>query len=578
MIERVIIRRMSGGRPAGVEEFNAADNRELIAGREPDCAIQFDADKDDLVSRRHARISLDRLDTPEVTISDLGSSNGTFVNRQRVFTSMRLNPGDLIQLGPGGPEFQFDYEPKQAKATRMADVPPQPLSSPTRQASLPALTGAAPRASMVPPPMNSGSTNVGKATVERMITHGKTETRNQMLWGGFALLLVVLGAGGYLLTRPAKTTPGKTIVVNNGPETLDGAQIAAKNTDAVVYIEVAWSLIDGTNSRTLSQVYLPNSQKGADGKDAPIVPGAGPTLPVFISVSGSPEPLLSTDDGAGAYVPIGERASGSGFVVSSSGFILTNRHVATGWESSYSGWTDHGDQAGLLFTPDGDKVKESLIGARSFPTRWVPSQAKVIIEGRLGQGNFSSVRDAIGFAHQVQGRNDVLDVTFAKSRLRNLAKVTKVSDHVDVALIKVDTPEPLTKVEINDNYETVQPGANVTVMGYPGVSPQIVQAVSSADPLGNHGAQANVPYPTISNGNIGQVLRNGANNTAELQTISTFGDYYQLAINTTGHGNSGGPVFDDHGKVIGIFTAGLATAGAAVSFAVPIKFGLELMK
>jgi serine protease Do len=74
------------------------------------------------------------------------------------------------------------------------------------------------------------------------------------------------------------------------------------------------------------------------------------------------------------------------------------------------------------------------------------------------------------------------------------------------------------------------------------------------------------------------VLRNGANNTAELQTISTFGDYYQLAINTTGHGNSGGPVFDDHGKVIGIFTAGLATAGAAVSFAVPIKFGLELMK
>ena len=74
------------------------------------------------------------------------------------------------------------------------------------------------------------------------------------------------------------------------------------------------------------------------------------------------------------------------------------------------------------------------------------------------------------------------------------------------------------------------------------------------------------------------MLRNGANNNSEQATVSTFGDYYQLAINTTGNGNSGGPVFDDHGKVIGIFTAGRATAGAAVSFALPIRFGLELMK
>jgi len=36
-------------------------------------------------------------------------------------------------------------------------------------------------------------------------------------------------------------------------------------------------------------------------------------------------------------------------------------------------------------------------------------------------------------------------------------------------------------------------------------------------------------------------------------------------------------VFDDHGKVTGIFTAGKWEPGAAVSFAVPIRYGKELM-
>ena len=501
MIERIIIRRMSSGRPTGTEEFPAADNRELIAGRAPECQIQFDADKEDLVSRRHAKITLEKLDPVEATISDLGSSNGTFVNRQRVFTSMRLNAGDLVQLGPGGPEFQFDYEPKAAKATRMADIvlpAAASMAGPTREAPVASAGMPQPRQSVPMSQAPSGSTTVGKATVERMITHGKSQTRNQMLWGGFAVLLVLLAGGGYLLTRPSKNIE-KTFYVNNGdPKSKDlvnSADIASKNTDSVVYIEAAWSLLDAANGRTLSQVYFANSHKDKDGKQVPLIPGAGDTLPVFINFKGNAEPALSTDDGGGTYVPISESSSGSGFVVASSGFILTNRHVATGWDTSYSGWKYHGDQAGILLTPTDDGFTISPISARSFPTNWVPGHAKIIIEGKFGQANFKQTRDGLGFAHQVQGRNDVLNVTFAKSRIRNIAKVTKVSDHADVAMIKVDTPEPLNKVELNDNYDTVQPGAIVTVMGYPGVSPQIVQAAASSDVFNTEGAAATVPFP-----------------------------------------------------------------------------------
>ena len=51
------------------------------------------------VSRRHARI--DRRD-PEGTyvIEDLGSSNGTFVDSERVVQPKQLKPGDSIRIGP----------------------------------------------------------------------------------------------------------------------------------------------------------------------------------------------------------------------------------------------------------------------------------------------------------------------------------------------------------------------------------------------------------------------------------------------------------------------------------------------
>jgi S1-C subfamily serine protease len=54
------------------------------------------------------------------------------------------------------------------------------------------------------------------------------------------------------------------------------------------------------------------------------------------------------------------------------------------------------------------------------------------------------------------------------------------------------------------------------------------------------------------------------------------GEIYQLTV-PSGAGNSGGPVFDQQGKVVGIFTAGAPTR-ETTTFAVPIKFGIDLFK
>jgi pSer/pThr/pTyr-binding forkhead associated (FHA) protein len=80
----------SGGGRAG-ESFSVEEDRVSI-GRSPDAGVFLD---DVTVSRNHALL-VRRKDG--VYIDDLGSLNGTYVNRRRI-ESHRLDDGDEIQVG-----------------------------------------------------------------------------------------------------------------------------------------------------------------------------------------------------------------------------------------------------------------------------------------------------------------------------------------------------------------------------------------------------------------------------------------------------------------------------------------------
>ncbi|WP_254568088.1 ATP-binding cassette domain-containing protein [Oscillatoria sp. HE19RPO] len=78
----------SAGAPPTVRSLSLA-GRSVVLGRDPSCNLQLDAP---IVSRRHAVID-------NYTITDY-STNGVFVNGQRVKTSQRLTDGATIRIGP----------------------------------------------------------------------------------------------------------------------------------------------------------------------------------------------------------------------------------------------------------------------------------------------------------------------------------------------------------------------------------------------------------------------------------------------------------------------------------------------
>ena len=88
---RLALRFISGKYQGG--EFPLRSNREIVIGRSSDLDMVL---VEDMVSRRHAKIT---TTDAEILIQDVGSTNGTFVNGEKITGRARLQEGDRILVG-----------------------------------------------------------------------------------------------------------------------------------------------------------------------------------------------------------------------------------------------------------------------------------------------------------------------------------------------------------------------------------------------------------------------------------------------------------------------------------------------
>lgn len=565
---RITITHLSGSKANQTESFEAARFEELILGRDSAATVVFDPQRDDLVSRQHAAIRVSKDNPPSYLLVDKGSSNGTFHNGRPVKGAVTLAPGDTIELGEGGPRLMFDLEPRPLPAvpptrlnTKALDethvIRPPASTGDTRPAVVQDTRRPASTASATAKPAADKSTakaaekpadnRVGKETVMRMMDQQRRSTgRKLAIGGGIAVVLIAVIFGALVHFG---------ILLGKSPK-----EIVAEFGDATVVVEAHYRIIDKSTGRAVYQrtCVLENSP-----------------LPCFLQFDNGPVMRwLTVDDDDHRGLPIESAGSGSGFVVNDSGFILTNKHVAQGWRVPQ--WDNFGVEAGILIKIDQGKLQIGRFNPMNVASLrgWdFDNPVKLIrpdfrVAGGMG---FSNASDTM-----LDGRNESLTVRFPNTRDSIDAQLVKASADADVAEIKIATTQKLPTINLASVGSRPSVGERVTVLGYPGISEQKVAIIQSSEGGKLKERVELIPQPTVTEGIIAKV-GDPVKSDKNIQTYDTLGDVYQLTVTATGHGNSGGPVFNSDGKVIGLFTYSKSRGDERVTFAVPIQYGLDLL-
>lgn len=556
-IKNFLIKHQTGSKENQLETFSFDKYKELTFGRDESNDVYFDPEKDSMVSRQHAKIV--KGEKPlEFYLEDLGSLNGLYLNDEKLEGRKQISAGDKVKLGLKGPEFVFDLDPRPAGAavTRLMNVA---ASKPTVELDA---AGGDENADEQEEKDNAPvKETIGKQTFERAISSERKRSARTFVAAAAAVLIVLTALGFTFkdqLFKTEQTIIHNTEVIEQRQEVrvdaFDTQSIARSNMEAVVFIEVGYKLIHTPTGDDVYHEYIV-LEDSTTGRQS--------TVALYIeNDSGEVEPVLGLGRNVqvGAPIAVGG-GGGTGFVVDNTGFILTNRHVVAGWQTSYS-FPDDAYNGRMIRFVNGEWVLAEEVAVP--PQNWVPYNSEML--GR---------RPMTGKV--LEGQNMYLDVSFPNSDLRTPANVVRISNSHDVAMIKVTVPGDLDHVTMKDATAEVESGKAIMIMGYPSLAPDVVVGRASADYFNRATRLITVPSPTVNTGAVGRVISATARTQDEMVQgyFSVMGEYYQLSGSTPGPGNSGGPVFDKDGNVIGIYAAYVSTG--TMGFAVPIKYGLELM-
>jgi S1-C subfamily serine protease len=179
--------------PGQAVQKSKIDGATIILGRDPACQVPFDGKANAAVSWQHARID---VAGGGAAVSDLGSSNGTFVNGAPVTGKKTIQQGDIIGLGQTGPKV------------RVVEISLAPVHATVAEKLLPH--------GMLTPPVGSKPLNVSTDSSP------SRPKRRRSSFGGVALGLLAIGAvaaaGIVVFKSQQKTEEKKDAVVAEAPK------------------------------------------------------------------------------------------------------------------------------------------------------------------------------------------------------------------------------------------------------------------------------------------------------------------------------------------------------------------------
>jgi pSer/pThr/pTyr-binding forkhead associated (FHA) protein/S1-C subfamily serine protease len=488
-----------GGHRAGTSV--SLTDRVITFGRRPECTVHFDDPADRRASGVHAEM---RLDIDGYVLSDKNSTNGTFVNGERI-EQTRLSTGDVIQFGKNGPKLRaelgrdlsddhltsrvdIDVELEHTQTTADVSYVTTVHDDPSASASLPVNHGLGHNTVqlMIRDAVEVARQNPGTQILRAVVAQATHQAhRTTRMYAGGILTLLLLASGGLFY----KSNADNAALRENFAEHIGGVQSALEsqlsqthNAIDVLEGQVAKAatreemeqinqLVVAEQERAQQlQQQLASARQQIEAVDA----RSAQAFRSFRHVASEAAPAMFM---IGMYYPDSDAVRGfcSGFAVRPDGLVLTNAHCEI-------------------------SMAEMLSEARSEGIRAIP----IVIQNGDAEVVYEVTERRSHPAYHSSG----IDVAYLRVDARGRS----------LAVVSLAPAEELAS--INAGYE-------IAVYGYPG---------EIMDPYD--------PGATLLSGTVGRLVEGGK----QIQHSAL-----------TSKGTSGSPILNLNGQVVGINASGIGT-------------------
>ncbi len=465
---------------------------------------------DETVSRQHAVLAV--FDSGEITIKDLNSTNGTFVDGKRINDTTQLKPGQIVLLGKTIIDWQklasdaLKPQPKNYRPTDAAEVKkigkeldndirfPYPDISRRHALLCRKQNGSI---SIVDCDSTNGTfVNGQRINGEMVLHHGDKVLMANKYPFEWEKVFITTPPPSQILKWVVGIAATLAVIVGLwfliGGRELPPAKIYAmyKNSVVLIYQETGYRV-------------------SVNGKPIGDLDDTFSTLNYCHVEDGEPEPGITA-------------GSGTGFFISNDGKIMTNRHVVS--------------------VTDKEKEKEADLIKEAIRDVFV-SLAKATDDDNEASA-FLSLAQKVE-VNYVESTYILLNDTHFGSRSDlipcSVIKTSQIED-LDVAIIQINTKETPSLVKRIVNLNALARTKDMEI----------------GDKLYTIGFPKSFTYATT---NIGIEANNQSGEITQEQGEYTYG--HNITIQ---HGASGSPVFDCHGRFAGIIATQWEINGVSTGF------------